>query len=112
MFTDAEFSSMTFERATDFTYPKIVAPNSVISISITVKISLQVLQGQLTFWGNPIPNSIVEDDFGKGKRTFFLTMKLADSTGSQNTYEYQLHITFVHWRLLIFSKRVTVAHSH
>lgn len=43
---------MTFERATDLTYPKIAAPNSVISFEYL----LQVLQRQLSFRGG-IPNS-------------------------------------------------------
>ena len=74
------FSSTTFERATDLTYPKIAAPNSVISFEYL----LQVLQRQLSFRGG-IPNSTdflpifrhMGDAFGNRMRSIDMNMKLA-----------------------------------
>lgn len=99
---------MTFERATELTYPKIAAPNSVVSWCYSTNIPTSAA-GTIIIPGDIIPNSVdllpifrgMEDAFGEGMRSVVLTIMLAE-TGSKNTYEYhfakvsQLRIVLVH----------------
>ena len=93
-FSASEFYSMTFERATELTYPKIAPPNSVYSWHYSTNIPTSAA-GTIIIPGDIIPNSIdlapifcnMEDAFGEGMRSVVLTMTLAE-TGSKNTYEY------------------------
>jgi hypothetical protein len=107
-FSASEFYSMTFQRATELTYPKIAPPNSVDSWCYSTNIPTSAA-GTIIIPGDIIPNSIdllpifrdMERAFGEGMRSVVLTMMLAES-GFKNTYEYhftkvsQRHIIFVH----------------
>ena len=107
-FSASDFSSMTFERATELTYPKIAALNSIVSWCYSINIPTSAA-GTIIILGDIIPNSVdllpifcgMEDAFGEGMRSVVLTIMLAE-TGSKNTYEYhfakvsQLHIVLVH----------------
>jgi hypothetical protein len=101
-------SAMTFERSTDFAYPKIAhLILSYLGVTVPRRISLQVLcaAGTIIIRGMLFlillrPPTRRGDAFGNGMRSVVLTMmNLAE------TYHFakvsQLHITLVH--LLIFS---------
>ena len=109
-FSASDFSSLTFERASELTYPKISAPNSVVSWCYSPNIPTSAA-GTIIIPGDIIPNAIdllpiflnMEDAFGEGMRSVVLTMTLAE-TGSEKMYEYhfakvsQLHVIFS-WRI-------------
>jgi hypothetical protein len=100
---------MTFERATELTYPKIAPPNSVNSWCYSTNIPTSAA-GTIIIPGDIIPNSIdllpifrdMEDAFGEGMRSVVLTMTKADlESGSKNTYVSEYHFAKVRQRHII-----------
>jgi hypothetical protein len=112
-FSASEFSSMTFERAADLVYPKIAAPNSVISWCYSENVPTNAAGTMITPSDTvlhatdllPILRDM-EGAFGNGMRSVVMTIMSAEGE-SQNTYEYhftkvsQLQITVVAHRLTL-----------
>lgn len=104
-FSATDFSSMTFERAADVVYPKIAAPNSVISWCYTENVPTNAA-GTIITPRDTVPHATdllpilhdMEGAFGNGMRSVVMTVMSAEGE-SQNTYEYhfakvsQLQIT-------------------
>jgi hypothetical protein len=93
-FSASHFSFMTFEQVTDLAYPKIAAPNSVVSWCYSENVPANA-EGTIVTLRDTIPHATdlqpilhdMEVAFGNGMRSVVMTIKLAEAE-SQNTYEY------------------------
>ena len=113
----SDFYSMTFERATEVTYPKIAPPNSVDSWCFSKNIPTSAA-GTVIIPADIIPNSVdlfpifrdMEDAFGDGMRSVVLTMTLAES-GSKKTYEYHFAKVSQQYIILVHLLRISISYG-
>ena len=113
-FSASHFSSMTFEQAADLMYPKIAAPNSVISWCYSENVPTDAA-GTIITLRDIVPHATdlllilrdMEVAFGNGMRSVVMTIKPSEAE-PQNTYEYhftkvcQLHPTDHYSGILTF----------
>jgi hypothetical protein len=103
-FSVSDFSSMTFERAADLVYPKIAAPNSVISWCYSENVPANAM-GTIITARDTIPHATdllpilrdMEVAFGNGMRSVIMTIKLAEA--ESQTYEYHFVKVCRYYRL-------------
>lgn len=93
-FSASYFSSVTFERVADLVYPKIAAPNSVISWWYTENVPTNAA-GTIITPSDTVPHATdllpilhdMESAFDHGMRSVVMTIKSAEGE-SQNDYEF------------------------